>query len=132
MQPSERLDRLWAWLGLLVNAAGVPWLVNLWLSGGAMTAANWAVGSSAILPSLVLGLVACSALIRRRRWGRVVAIVALSLSLAVTLSYGIVWLVLIPEGRVWLAAALGGLSLSELLLLIYWCLPRPWWRPRQG
>jgi NADH:ubiquinone oxidoreductase subunit 6 (subunit J) len=58
----------------------------------------------------------------------VVAIVALSVSLAVTLSYGIVWLVLVPLARPVLAMALGALTLGELLLLIYWCLPRPWWR----
>ena len=58
----------------------------------------------------------------------VVAIVALSVSLAVTLSYGIVWLVLVPLARPMLAVALGALTLAELLLLIYWCLPRPWWR----
>ena len=128
MRPSERLDRLWAWVGLAVNAAGLPWLLHLLLSGGEMATANWAVGTSAILPALVLGVVGSAALIRRRRWGRVVAIVALSVSLAVTLSYGIVWLVLVPLARPVLAMALGALTLGELLLLIYWCLPRPWWR----
>jgi hypothetical protein len=37
-------------------------------------------------------------------------------------------LALVPLGRAWVAVALGGLSVAELLLLIYWCLPRPWWR----
>ena len=95
-----------------------------------MAAANWAVGTSAILPALVLGVVACAALVKRRRWGRVVAIVALGLSLAVTLSYGVVWLVLVPFARPLTASALGVLVVVELLLLIYWCLPRPWWLGR--
>ncbi|QCH13756.1 hypothetical protein CB0101_01335 [Synechococcus sp. CB0101] len=128
MRPNETLDQRLAWLGLLVNVAALPWLLQLLLSGGSMAAANWAVGLSAILPALVLGLVATAALLKRRRWGRVVAIVALGLLLAVTLSYGVVWLALVPLGRVWVAVALGSLSVAELLLLIYWCLPRPWWR----
>jgi fucose permease len=128
MRPNETLDQRLAWLGLLVNVAALPWLLQLLLSGGSMAAANWAVGMSAILPALVLGLVATSALLKRRRWGRVVAIVALGLLLAVTVSYGVVWLALVPLGRAWVAVALGGLSVAELLLLIYWCLPRPWWR----
>ena len=128
MRPNETLDQRLAWLGLLVNVAVLPWLLQLLLIGGSMAAANWAVGLSAILPALVLGLVATAALLKRRRWGRVVAIVALGLLLAVTLSYGVVWLALVPLGRVWVAVALGSLSVAELLLLIYWCLPRPWWR----
>jgi fucose permease len=128
MRPNETLDQRLAWLGLLVNVAALPWLLQLLLSGGSMAAANWAVGLSAILPALVLGLVATAALLKRRRWGRVVAIVALGLLLAVTLSYGVVWLALVPLGRAWVAVVLGSLSVAELLLLIYWCLPRPWWR----
>lgn len=128
MRPNQSLDRGLAWAGLLLNAAGLPWLVQLLTSGGSMAAANWAVGLSAILPALVLGVVASAALVKRRRWGRVVAIVALGLSLAVTLSYGVVWLVLVPLARPLTATGLGVLVVVELLLLIYWCLPRPWWR----
>ena len=128
MRPNDHLDRSLAWLGLLVNVAGLPWLLQLLGSGGSMAAANWAVGLSAILPALVLGVVASAALLKRRRWGRVVAIVALGLSLAVSVSYGVVWLALVPLGRAWVAVGLGTFSVGALLLLIYWCLPRPWWR----
>jgi len=130
MQPNETLDRRLAWIGLVLNAAGLPALVKLLCSGGSMTAANWAVGTSAILPALVLGVVASAALVKRRHWGRVVAIVALALSLAVSLGYGVVWLALVPLGRPVVAVALGVLVVAELLVLIYWCLPRPWWRRR--
>jgi len=128
MQPSETLDRRLAWIGLLLNAAGLPALAKLLSSGGSMAAANWAVGASAILPALVLGVVASAALVKRRRWGRVVAIVALALSLAVSLSYGVVWLALVSVDRPVVAVVLGVLVVAELLALIYWCLPRPWWR----
>ena len=128
MQPSETLDRRLAWIGLLLNSAGLPALAKLLSSGGSMAAANWAVGASAILPALVLGVVASAALVKRRRWGRVVAIVALALSLAVSLSYGVVWLALVSVDRPVVAVVLGVLVVAELLALIYWCLPRPWWR----
>lgn len=128
MQPSETLDRRLAWIGLVLNAAGLPALAKLLSSGGSMAAANWAVGASAILPALVLGVVASAALVKRRRWGRVVAIVALALSLAVSLSYGVVWLALVSVDRPVVAVVLGVLVVAELLALIYWCLPRPWWR----
>jgi len=132
MQPNERLDRTLAWIALLLNAAGLPALVRLLTSGGPMAAANWSVGMSAILPALVLGVVAAAGLVKGRRWGRVVAIVALSLGLAVSLSYGVVWLVLVPAGRPLVAVALGVLALAQLLALIYWCLPRPWWQRREA
>lgn len=128
MQPSETLDRRLAWIGLVLNAAGLPALAKLLSSGGSMAAANWAVGASAILPALVLGVVASAALVKRRRWGRVVAIVALALSLAVSLSYGVVWLALVSVDRPVVAVVVGVLVVAELLALVYWCLPRPWWR----
>ena len=132
MKPRESLDLRLGWLGLVVNVAALPWLAQLLASGGAMGAANWAVGTAAILPALVLGVVASAALIKRRRWGRVVAIVALALALAVTLGYGIVWLVLVPLGRPLVAVTLGLLSVAQVLLLIYWSMPRPWWWGRGG
>jgi hypothetical protein len=128
MQPSETLDRRLAWIGLVLNAAGLPALAKLLSSGASMAAANWAVGASAILPALVLGVVASAALVKRRRWGRVVAIVALALSLAVSLSYGVVWLALVSVDRPVVAVVVGVLVVAELLALVYWCLPRPWWR----
>lgn len=120
MASSTRLDRNLALLGLLANGAGLP-LLTLWiLRGGPLATATLVVGLAAILPALVVGLVASAALLARRRWGRVVAIVALALGLAVSLSYGIVWLVLVPEGRALAATLLGLLWLSQLLLLIHW------------
>ena len=120
MASSTRLDRNLALLGLLANGAGLP-LLTLWiLRGGPLATATLVVGLAAILPALVVGLVASAALLARRRWGRVVAIVALALGLAVSLSYGIVWLVLVPEGRALTATLLGLLWLAQLLLLIHW------------
>ena len=124
MAPPLRLERSLAWIGLLANAAGLPLLLAWLLQRGPLAAATLVVGLAAILPALVVGLVGASALLARRRWGRVVAIVALALGLAVSLSYGIVWLVLVPEGRGITALGLAGLWLAQLLLLLYWSLPR--------
>jgi len=120
-----RHDRSLAWLGLVLNGLGLMLLLAWILRGGPLALATLVVGLTAILPALVTGIVGCWALVCRRRWGRVLAIVALSLGLAVSLSYGIVWLALVQEGRGAVGLALGLAWPLQLLLLIYWCLPRP-------
>jgi hypothetical protein len=124
MSPTPRLDRTLAGIGLVANAVALPALVAWIFSDGPLAVATLVVGLSAVLPSLVLGLIATLALLAQRSWGRVVAIVALALGLAVSLSYGIVWLVLVPVGRGLTGPGLGLLWLVQLLALIYWCLPR--------
>jgi peptidoglycan/LPS O-acetylase OafA/YrhL len=124
MRPSPRLDRSLAGIGLVANAVALPALVAWIFSDGPLAVATLVVGLSAVLPSLVLGLIATLALLAQRNWGRVVAIVALALGLAVSLSYGIVWLALVPAGRGLTGPGLGLLWLVQVLALIYWCLPR--------
>jgi hypothetical protein len=124
MRPSPRLDRSLAGVGLVANAVALPALVAWIFSDGPLAVATLVVGLSAVLPSLVVGLIASLALLGQRPWGRVVAIVALALGLAVSLSYGIVWLALVPDGRSVAGPALGLLWLLQLLALIYWSLPR--------
>jgi hypothetical protein len=126
MRPSPAFDRALAAVGLALNVAALPAL-GVWISADApLASATLAVGLAAILPALVLGVIASSALLARRRWGRVLAIVALALSLAVSLSYGVVWLSLVPFARPLMATGIGLLVLFQTLALIYWCLPRPW------
>ena len=119
-----RLDRLLALLGLVANAVTIPLLAAWIFSDGPLATATLVVGLAGVLPALVLGVIASLGLLGRRRWGRVVAIVALSLGLAVSLGYGVVWLVLVPEARPWLGVALGLGWLLQLLALIYWCVPK--------
>lgn len=117
------LDRPLAWAGLLANGAalaGLPLAVAL---PGPLATARLVVGLAAVLPALVLGLVACGGLLARRRWGRTVALVALGLGLAVALAGGIVWLVLVPHQRGSTAMGLAVLWVLQLLLLIRWSLP---------
>ena len=126
MRPSPAFDRALAAIGLALNVTALPAL-GVWISADApLASATLAVGLAAILPALVLGVIASSALLARRRWGRVLAIVALALSLAVSLSYGVVWLSLVPFARPLMATGIGLLVLFQTLALIYWCLPRPW------
>jgi len=119
-----RLDRLLALVGLVANAVALPVLAAWIFSDGPLPLATLVVGLAGLLPALVLGVIASLGLLGRRRWGRVVAIVALSLALAVSLGYGVVWLVLVPEARAWAGLALGLGWLLQVLALIYWCVPK--------
>ena len=119
-----RLDRLLALVGLVANAVALPVLAAWIFSDGSLALATLVVGLAGLLPALVLGVIASLGLLGRRRWGRVVAIVALSLALAVSLGYGVVWLVLVPEARAWAGLALGLGWLLQVLALIYWCVPK--------
>ncbi|MCU0529321.1 MAG: Hepatitis C virus core protein [Cyanobium sp. Prado107] len=112
-----------AWLGLVANVLVIPFTLGLILGQPTWRVVHIAVGSAAVLPTAAVGIVASVALLRWRAWGQILAIVALSLSLAVAMPYGIVRLALLSEGRL-----LTGL-LSVLLWavitgsLIFWCRP---------
>lgn len=112
-----------AWIGLLANGLLIPATIVLILRDPLWRIPNIAVGAGAVLPSAVVGLVACVALLRWRHWGVVLAIVALSLNLAIALSYGIVRLVMLEQGRLALALALPGLLAALAAALVFWCRP---------
>jgi hypothetical protein len=112
-----------AWLGLGLNALALPLGIGLILHDPIWRVANIAVGAGAVLPTAILGVVACIALLKWRHWGQVLAIVALSMSLAVTLPYAIVRLVLVPEGRAQLAVLAPLLWALNVGVLVYWCRP---------
>ena len=73
-----------------------------------------------------VGIVAAAGLLAERRWGGIVAIVALSMALASSLPYGIVRFALHAVGAD--AIAMGWLSmllaLLNLLALLFWCRPQ--------
>lgn len=112
-------------LGLLVHAAGLPLLLWWVLSPGPLATARLVVGLSALLPALVCGVIGFAALLRRRRWGRVLVIIALGLGLATALSFGVVWLSLVPQGRALTALGLAILWLLQLLALLVCCKRQP-------
>ena len=112
-----------AWIGLVTNALSLPLALGVILGDPTWRVPNIAVAAGALLPTAAVGIVACIALLRWRHWGQVLAIVALSMSLALALPYGIVRLALVEQGR-WqlacLAPLLWGLNVAAL---VYWCRP---------
>jgi hypothetical protein len=108
-----------AWLGLVANVLTILVI----LLEPTWRAAHIAVGASAVLPSAVVGIVASVALLRWRAWGQILAIVALAISLATALPYGIVRLALLEQGRGATAVAAALLWSGLSAALIYWCRP---------
>ncbi len=110
------------WIGLLANVAALPVIALVAFAGPPLQAANISLAISIAWPAAIVGIVASAGLMAERRWGVVLAIVALSMALSASLPYGIVRLVLVKDTQ-----SLSGLSLLmaflNLLALIYWCRP---------
>ncbi len=118
---------LMAWIGLLANVAALPIIGVVAFTNQALQTTNISLAFSLAWPAAIVGIVASAGLLAERRWGVIVAIVALSMALAGSLPYGIVRLVLDRALMVPDSQALGGLSLLmfvlNLLALLYWCRP---------
>ncbi|MEB3172462.1 MAG: Hepatitis C virus core protein [Cyanobacteriota bacterium] len=112
-----------AWLGLVANVLVLPLAVLAILSDRSWQVANIAVGAGAVLPTAAVGIVASIALLRWRRWGQILAIVALAMALAVGLPYGIVRLVLDVPSRGLTAGVAAVLWSCCTAALVYWCQP---------
>jgi len=112
-----------AWLGLVCNVLAIPLVLLEILLNPVWRTPNIAVGAGGVLPTAVVGIVASVALLRWRHWGQVLAIVAFSLSLAISLPYGIVRLVMLEQGRLLLALLCPLLWAANAAVLVYWCRP---------
>ncbi len=112
-----------AWLGLVANLLIVPLVLAVILTDPTWRITNIVVGASAVLPTAALGVVASIALLRWRHWGQILAIVALSLSLAICLPYGIVRLVVFEHGRLPLAVLAPLAWILNAAVLVFWCRP---------
>ena len=112
-----------AWLGLVSNVLVLPLVLLEILGNPLWRTTNIAVGAGGVLPTAAVGIVASVALLRWRHWGQVLAIVALSMSLAIALPYGIVRLVLVPEQRLVLALLAPLAWLLNAAALLFWCRP---------
>ncbi len=110
------------WIGLLANVAALPIIGLVAFAGPPLQTANISLAISLAWPAAVVGIVASAGLLSERKWGVILAIVALSMALSASLPYGIVRLVLVQQEK-----SLSGLSLFmatlNLLALIYWCRP---------
>lgn len=122
LQP-PRGYRLLAWLGLVANLLVLPLGLAALLLWGFWRTVNVVVYTSAVLPAVALGVVACIALLKWRLWGQVLAIVALSLDLAIEMAYGIVRMTLVGEERLLLAVAAPLAWALTLAALVFWCRP---------
>lgn len=112
-----------AWLGLGVNVLVIPLGLALILLDPQWRTTHIAVGAGGVLPCAAVGITASVALLRWRHWGQVLAIIALSMSLAISLPYGIVRLVLLPEQRLLVAVLASLLWAVNLAVLLFWCRP---------
>ncbi len=119
---SSPWPRIIPWLGVVTNGLALLLLPFWWLQDRHLRTANLVVGLAAVLPIAATGLVGSLAELRRSGWGRIVSIVALALSLAGELSYGITRLALVAEGRGVLAIAWGLSWILTLVLLLERCL----------
>jgi hypothetical protein len=122
LQP-PRGYRVLAWFGLVCNLLSLPVALAVILRDPTWRTANISICASALLPTVALGVVACIALLQWRLWGQVLAIVALALSLAIELAYGIVRLALVSEGRAQLAILAPVLWGLTVAVLVFWCRP---------
>lgn len=113
---------LLTWIGLLANVAVIPLIGVIAFRNPDLQTVNVSMAISLAWPASIVGIVASAGLLARRKWGVILAIVALSMSLTGTLPYGIVRLVIARD-----IFGLSGLSLLiailNLLALIYWCQP---------
>lgn len=122
LQP-PRGYRVMAWLGLVVNLLLIPLTLQFILSDPIWRIVNLSVGAAAVLPTASLGIIASIALLRWQHWGQILAIVALSLSLAVSLPYAIVRLAMVDPGRMQLAVLAPLLWSVNAAALVFWCRP---------
>ena len=108
------------WFGLISNTLAIPFIAYVVASGPPLQTANITLAISLAWPAAVTGIVASAGLFAQRGWGVILSIVALSMTLAGTLPYGIIRL--IRENDVF---GISGLSLIialfNLLALLYWC-----------
>ena len=122
-----RLNGYWlmTWLGLVANLVALPVIGLLAFREGSSSGiaiTNISLAFSLAWPAAIVGIVASAGLLAQRRWGVILAIVALSMSLAGAIPYGLVRLVLGLEPQ---TMGLGPvvLGLINVLALIYWCRP---------
>lgn len=113
-------DRWLAVVGLAANLLGlIATSVVIGLPDHWHTA-NLVLAISAWIPTAIVGIIACIALISRRGWGMVLALVALGLQLLALVPYGIVRLSLLASERSQGLVAVISLVVADVLLIVYW------------
>ncbi|MEB3240709.1 MAG: Hepatitis C virus core protein [Synechococcus sp.] len=113
-------DRLLAIAGVVVNTVGLVLASGAIQHEDPLQTANVVLAIAAWIPTAITGLIASVALLKRRRWGMVVAIVALSLQLLTLVPYGIVRLALVSTDRGIWSVVIGSILVEAILLTVYW------------
>tara|TARA_B100000700_G_scaffold314203_1_gene400421 strand:+ start:1638 stop:2030 length:393 start_codon:yes stop_codon:yes gene_type:complete len=113
---------LLTWIGLIANVAVLPFIGLVAFRNPDLQVVNVSLAISLAWPAAIVGIVASAGLLAERKWGVVLAIVALSMVLTGTLPYGVVRLVIEKD-----LFGVSGISLLisvfNLLALVYWCRP---------
>jgi hypothetical protein len=112
-----------AWIGLVISCLAIPVTLQVIVTDPRWRVANIAVGAGGVLPISILGIIAFIALLRWLHWGQILAIVALSLSLGLSLPYAIVRLVMVEPGRIVLAVSAPLAWALNVAALVFWCRP---------
>jgi hypothetical protein len=112
-----------AWIGLLLSCLAIPLTLQRIFIDPIWRIPNMAVGLGGALPISILGIIGFIALLRWLHWGQILAIIALSLSLGLTLPYVIVRLVLLEPGRLVLAVTAPVAWALNVAALVFWCRP---------
>ena len=125
--PVDSRDRGLAAAGLVAN---VVWLILASLAlrqPDPLQTANLVLALAAWIPTAVVGLIASLALLLRRRWGMVVALVSLGLQILVMIPYGIVRVCLVSDARGLTASLTTAVLVIVILLIVHWgrALARP-------
>jgi hypothetical protein len=113
-------DRWLAVVGLVANLLGLIAASVVIGMPDPWQTANLVLAISAWIPTAIVGIISCIALIGRRGWGMVLALVALSLQLLVLVPYGIVRLSLLASERSEGLVAVISLVMADVLLIVYW------------
>ena len=120
-------DRLLAAGGLVLNLLGFVLVAVAVALPDPLHTANLVLALAAGLPAVSCGTIASLALLQQRRWGAVLALVALGLQLLTLVPYAIVRLALVADGRSFWGATLATVLMAGLLLIVHWArlLARP-------
>lgn len=113
-------DRSLAIVGLVVNLLGLIAAAVVIGMPDPWHTADLVMAISAWMPTAIVGIIACIALLSRRGWGMVLALVALGLQLLVLVPYGIVRLSLLEAERSLDLVAVISLVVAVVLLIVYW------------
>ncbi|KGG12225.1 MULTISPECIES: hypothetical protein [Prochlorococcus] len=111
------------WLGLFSNIGAIiffAFVVSFY--NPSFRVGNISFSAGIHWPSAVVGIVACSGLLAERRWGVILAIVALSMTIIGCTSHAIF---LIQSEKYFsdLSIIASLISALNLMALIYWCRP---------